>query len=138
MRNRVRRKYQKLNVGEIYYVHYKHLVKPEKWATYALTKGRKANNLRPVVVSVQRRGKHVQISNMTHQASQQQLLRQQKVKLKDAQSNEASYVDTNTISRSRMTNRKFAIGEAPLVSSSKRLSSRDLSKLNKARRRRGR
>lgn len=140
MARKPRRKYQRLNVGEIYYVHYKHLVRPEGWNNYARNKGPAANNFRPVMVGVQRRGNHVQVSEITHQASSGQLSKHQRVRLSKTFPNQSSYINTDTISRSKLTRQKFAVGQPPLKHnvSARRVQRKDLNNYKRSRRLRGR
>lgn len=129
---------RKKHIGKIFYVDFRHIVKPEDWEYYRSQSGRNPYNGRPVIVAVQRRGKYVQISKITHIATARHLRRFQRVRLQHTFPNENSYADTNTISKSRMTNKKFVVGEAPLRNSRRKANQNDINSFMRYRRYRGR
>lgn len=125
--------------GEIYLVNPKHVVKKKDRAQYNRTKGSKSKNKRLVMVGVQRGGKRVQISEITTKATDKQLRRKQKIELSNTKLSKKSFVDTNTIGKSRLTNKNFKVGDQPLKKPVKtKVSKDDLKTYKKARKDRGR
>jgi|SRR5690625_162395 len=137
--SRKRNKKQTNNEGTIYRIAPEHVVKKRDLSKYNKVKGTKATNPRPVMVAVQRKGKRVQISEMTTKATQKQIDKKQRVKLDKTYPNKNSYVNTNTIGKSRKTGKNFKVGEPPLTrAQNKKVHSDDLDKFKKARKKRGR
>jgi hypothetical protein len=130
---------KKNHEGEIYYVSPKHIVKKKEFNSYKQSKGGNASNKRPVVVGVQRKGTKVQISKLTTKASKKQIDKKQKVELKKTfSSSNGYYIDTNTIAKSRLTNKPFEIGKTPLNKTKRDIHQEDLKAYKEARKARGR
>ena len=137
--SRKRIKNQINNEGQIYRVSPEHLVKKRDLDRYNKAKGNKANNPRPVMIAVQRKGSRVQISEMTTKATQEQISKKQKVKLAKTYPNKNSYVNTNTIGKSRKTGKIFKVGEVPLTNlQNKKVNNYDFEEFKKPRKKRGR
>lgn len=126
----------KKHIGEIYYVNPRHLIKPSEWSNYVLKRG---VSKRPVAVTIQNSGKRVQVSQITHQSTQNQIERNQRIKMENTfRTNGTSYLNTDTVSKSKLTKKKFVIGKAPLKKTTKKVDQKDLETYFKARKRRGR
>lgn len=129
---------KKKHIGKIYYVDPIHLVKPKRWSQYVRAKGPSALNKRPVAVTIQRSKRNVQVSELTSQATDKQVLKHQRVRLENTYPNKKSYINTETISRSRKTKKKFRVGELPLKNAvSKKIEAKDLQRFKHARKKRG-
>jgi hypothetical protein len=127
----------KSDVGTIYYVDPRHLVTPQNWSNYVRLKGVKANNSRPVAV-VKIVNKNVQISEITSMATSKQIVNKQRVPLTKTYPNrkKGSYINTETIAKSKLTSSRFKVGEHPLGAvnkAKKRVHPDDLKEYYKAR-----
>jgi len=129
-------------IGRVYSIKPEHIVKSKDLKTYKETKAKRgdnASNKKIVAVTVQNRGKKVQVSAVTTKANEQQIKRNQKSLLETTNFKKKSYLDTNTIAKSRKTGKHFEIGIDPLVSKnreSKKITKDDLDKYNKKRKKR--
>jgi hypothetical protein len=128
---------KKKHVGEIYYVDPKHLVKSKDWNKYKKSKGNNPNP-RPVMVGIENSSKKVQVSQMYSKASPKQVSRNQRIKMDKTYPKKSSYVDTNTMAKSKSSNKKFKIGEDPLLTPTKKADSKDINKYQQSRKKRGR
>jgi len=134
-----RKKKSKNHEGEIYLVNPKHVVKKKDITQYNHAKGSKSKNKRLVMIGIQRGGKRVQISEITTKATDKQIRRKQKVELSNTKLSKKSYVDTNTIGKSRLTSKNFKVGDQPLKKPIKtKANKEDLKTYKAARKDRGR
>lgn len=124
---------KKSHVGEIYSIDPRHVVKKKNIEKYNKVKSDNKSNNRLVMVSEQRAGKRVQVSQMTTKASEQQLSRKQRVKLEKTYKNKDSYVNTDTQGKSRLTGKNFTIGKDPLLKKQKNAHKDDLLEFQNAR-----
>ncbi|MCH4236042.1 MAG: hypothetical protein LKF69_04515 [Bacilli bacterium] len=129
------------DVGTIYYVDPRHLVEPKNWPNYVKTKGVKASNSRPVAV-VKTAPQYAQISEITSKATTKQIANKQRVPLTKTYSNRKkdSYINTEVVSKSQLTNNRFKVGKHPLDAvnkAKKRVHPDDLKEYYKARKSRG-
>jgi len=108
---------RKSYVGRIYVVEPEHIIKKRDLANYKASKQSSANNKRPVFVSVQRRGKRVQVSSMTSKARLTDISKGYRLKLERTYPNRESYVKTESIGKSRKTGMNFRIDKDPLTRS---------------------
>ena len=109
---------KKKNEGEIYYVDPRHVVKDKNWNSYAKTKGSNALNERPVMIGVQKNSK-VQVSELTSKSTANKLNKDHSVRLKNTFPKKPSFVDTNTIGKSRLSKKPFKLGKEPLTTNKK-------------------
>lgn len=129
---------KKNHIGKIYAVNPKHIVKKRDWESYEKIKGKNANNDRLVMVGVQKKNKKVQVSNLTTKATSDQIDKKHKVRLYETYKNKKSYVDTNTIGKSRLTGKNFKVGQSPLNKPIKKAKDKDIQDYQNARKVRGR
>lgn len=127
----------KSSVGSVYYINPKHLVPPDEMIEYSKSKKGQVNN-RPVMVAIERKNNTVQLSRMTSKATPKQIALNQKVRLKHTYPGDKKYIDTNTISKSKASGKKFKIGEDPLLKSKSKVNQKDINNYNLARKKRGR
>lgn len=125
--------------GEIYRIPNEHVVKKSNMKLFKEKKKGTSSNPRPVMIAIQKSGKRVQISELTKQASYEQISKQQRVRLSKTYPNKNSHADTNTIGKSRKTGKNFVIGKDPLIKpDNKKIHKDDMEEYKKARKRRGR
>lgn len=100
---------------------------PKNWSNYVKTKEEKASNSQPVAV-VKTAPQYAQISKITSKATSKQIANKQRVHLTKTYPNrkKGSYINTETIAKSKLTNSRFKVGEHPLdaVNKAKKTSSR--------------
>ena len=106
---------RKKHIGKIYFIDPAHVVKKNQISKYKKTKGHKAKNKRPVVVTEVRRGNVVQVSQMTTKATEKDLKSGNKVQMTKTYPNKKSYTKVSTTGKSRKTGKKFAVGKDPLI-----------------------
>ncbi len=123
-----RKKKEKTNKGNIYYVHPTHLVKPDEIGEYKKQKGNL--NLRPVVVVEEKSKRKAQISRMTTTKPKSE---DYEYKISHSGKYNNSYLDIRTQSKSKRSGKKFVIGEKPLDKSKGKLNEKDIKGHNKKR-----
>lgn len=126
----------KSNIGNIYFVDPKHLVKPKDRAAYE--RARDHTKKRPIMIAVEK-SNSVQVSQITTvKPTEKQRRRHQMVELENtpASSGKKNYADTRTIAKSRSTNKKFQIGQDPLNNSKRKVHDEDVKKFQRARKKR--
>lgn len=131
-----RKKKVKTHVGEIYAINPKHVVHSSK--DYNKAKGSHAKNKRLVMVGVEKSSKKVQVSNMTTKATKKQVNRKQRVRLSETYPNKTSYVNTDTVAKSKITKKHFKVGIPPLTKPQAKAKPGDIKSYQKARKARGR
>lgn len=115
-------------LGEIYYVHPKHLVSKKDWKKYAEVK--QNMNLRPVAVTVVKKTS-VQVSKITKSKPRKESYA---TKLEYTNLPHESFMDNRTLGKSKKTGKKFKLNENPLLNKSRvKIDSRDLNKHEQAR-----
>lgn len=109
---------KKKSEGEIYFVDPRHVVKDKNWSVYSKSKGSEAQNKRPVMIGVQKNSK-VQVSELTTKSTASKLSKDHSVRLKNTFPKKPSFVDTNTIGKSRLSKKPFKLGKDPLTATQK-------------------
>ncbi len=130
------RKKEKKHVGKIFAVNAKHVINKNEWSDYKKTKGSKAKNKRLVMVASEKENDIVKIAKMTTKASEEKIKKGLKVRLSKTYPKKKSFVDTDSISKSKLTNKRFKVGETPLTKVQKNVHPDDLSQYQRARKKR--
>jgi len=128
-------KKRKSYIGRIYTIEPEHIIKKRDLANYKTSKQSAANNKRPVLVSVQRTGKRVQVSSMTSKAQPTDIAKGYRTKLEKTYPGRESYVKTESIGKSRKTGMNFMIDKDPLTRSNLKIQAKqeDVGKHQRAR-----
>lgn len=112
-------------VGEVHFIHPKHVVTPKELAKYISTKGNV--NPRPVAIVSEKIDKTVGIAQIygTPGKSNQVKLRE-RTKLRNTKMTKQSWIDSNEKTKSESTKKPFISGVKPLEKKSSRVHIRDL------------
>jgi hypothetical protein len=109
----------------------------KNWPNYVKTKEVKTSNSQPVAV-VKTAPQYAQISEIIRKATSKQIANKQRVPLTKTypKRKKGSYINTETIAKSKLTNSRFKVGEHPLDAvnkAKKRVHPDDLKEYYKAR-----
>jgi hypothetical protein len=87
----------------------------KNWPNYVKTKEVKTSNSQPVAV-VKTAPQYAQISEIIRKATSKQIANKQRVPLTKTypKRKKGSYINTETIAKSKLTNSRFKVGEHPL------------------------
>jgi len=112
-------------IGEVHFIHPKHVVKPKELPKYVMIKGNA--NPRPVAIVSQKNDKTVGIAQIYGtQGKSNQVKRRERTKLRNTKLSKQSWIDSNEKTRSESNNKPFVSGVKPLDKKTGRIHHRDL------------
>ncbi|MDY0278127.1 MAG: hypothetical protein RBQ97_08580 [Acholeplasma sp.] len=112
-------------VGEVHFIHPKHVVTPKELSRYLSNKGNA--NPRPVAIVSEKIDKTVGIAQIYGTPGKSnQVKRRERTKLRNTKMTKQSWIDSNEKTKSESTKKPFVSGVKPLDKKSSRVHPRDL------------